>query len=533
MSLRSWLIRRLGGEPTVERSAYEMGRTKRTDPNFLPPSIGPNALADQTLGLVVRRSRYLNEVHPTIANAQQIVVNNTVGCGYWPEPNTGYPDLDKAIRTLWVRMEGGADVGREHSVYDRQRLFAKEVFAAGECLMFTPMAKAWRGYPAAPAMELIEQERLDLGLSSLASGQAGVPAGSRVRQSVEFDSDGRRTAYHVLVDHPNDGGSFAFAPVLGSAGLRRLSAMDATLGFVMRRVGQVRGVPWMVSVGETTRMEEGFHEAFILQAKIMACLATFIKTGSANAKLLKAFNEGAAMVDAMGNPVTMIEPGLIGILPKDAEVNMQSPNAPSPTMAMAEEILLRRMASGLNISYSDLARDYSKSTFSSERASTLADRKGYRPFQKLCWHACTRPYYEKLVAWAVLTGEIKLTAEQVKAFELNPQQLYQCSVIFEGWEWVNPQQEAQAAEIELGIGITSIKRLAASRGAHWQDIIDEQLECEAYEQRERQRLGLGPRQAAPVRAEPKDPDPKKDAPQDEEAAPAGRRSLRVGGTARA
>lgn len=503
-----------------EPMGYEGGRVNRTDPDFVPMQIGPNALADQTLDLVRRRTRWLGDNHPLVAGMKATYIANVAAeTGVMIRPATRWPELNKALEERWYAREDAVDPGREQSCRDRQVEYLGEVFDAGDCLVHFPAAEAFRGVPAGPAIELIPAEQLDLMLNEPAMRTSG---GNRVRQGVEFDAKGRRVAYHVLKQHPSDGW---FG--MGLAGeTRRIPADNARLGFLARRPGMVRGVPMVVSVLQTIRLEAQYQDAFLNLAIAAACLGLYFKGAPPNSKLTAALQQ-YGVVDANGRPIKRIEPGIVGFLSANMDLVAQSPNIPGPTFQATLEMLTRLCGAGVGMGYADATRDESKTTFSASRAESLKNRKLYRPAQVFVYHTLVRPFYRRCVAWDIASGAVPLTAEQRALWLTNPEAIYACDGIYPGWEWVNPQQEAQAAEIELGLGTQSGPAICAQRGRHYQDVIDEQLAFEVYERQRRQELGLPPRQAAPVRpAAPDEDKPGKDEPgkddEDKKAAFGGR-----------
>ncbi len=499
-------------------AAYEGGRVKRTDPDFIPPNAGPNLLAEQYLDLTRRRQRHLFDNHPNLNGARETAVNNVVGCGPYPEPNTGHKEVDKQIKEILWTFWDHADVGRETSVPELMAEGFREECAVGEYLSYFPMAPEWRGLPAAPAIEIVDTDRLPLNTGFAGMMAAGKAITGRARQGVEFDALGRRVAYHVYNDHPQDG-SFAAMTM----DLRKIPASDAFLGFERRRVKQIRGIPWCVSLSETTRMEDAYHESNILLG-MAACNTSVLFKGVEPPKKSKSYSDGQ-LVDGRGRPVVDSEPGsyLYASNP-NAGGEVLGGNLPGPAFGGTMEVLLRRMAAGANMSYTAFTRDSSKATFAAQRADSLEDRKGYRRKQEKLARGILLPWYYRLIDWGVANGKIKLSDEQLRTFIADRTWIRQCTVVFPGWEWVNPAQEAAADKIALEIGAVSRQEIAQNRGRHWQDVLDEELAVEVYERDERTRLGLPPRMVGntTVNVAPDNEQPKDEQKDEDKPAPAKR-----------
>jgi len=471
-----------GGRPAP--MAYDAGRLSRHDADFFPASIGPNAANGQYLDLAVRRIRSLMEDNPIIAGARDLFIRNVVGRGIFPEPDTGLESLDDKIEELFWAEAEAVDVGRETALTTSQEMHTSEVFSAGEVLVHLPVADSFRGFARGAVIELVDRDRMPLdGPWTMRLGRGGDGLAG-ITHSVELDAAGRRVAYHVLPASPFDLGAVVdLTP-------RRVSAMDATLSFFSRRLGQLRGMPWAVPVLTTTRLEDSFTEAALLLEKARACLGLIFE---GSAPILKP-GDPNPFRDLNGNPMNEMRPGMVGQTPPGFKVHSIANAASGPGIAVIEELLLRRMAAGLGVGYSALTRDRSKSTFSSDRSDALEDRKQWRRWQiQQIWHQHTRPWYRRMLDVALLTGRLKLTGEERAWLRERPQALYECTVITPGWEWVNPLQEAQADEVAMRSGTKSLADVAGAMGKHWQDVVDQRLQEEAYEAAERERLGLPPK----------------------------------------
>jgi len=491
---------------------YAAGKTDRTDPDFFGTSLGVNVTADMYLDAVVRRSRALADDNPIIDGLLSTIVNNTVGSsGIYPEAATGDAEVDAQINEIVHGAMEGVDASREITLAESQARFVREVACGGEALTHVPIVDAFRGHARGPAIELVDRDLIPLtmtgelldggnGAMGMISG-AGLFAGGKpfVRQGVEFDALGRRVAYYVYKVHPNDGflGTQIAGPVIDRDVVRRLPATSATLGFRPRRVGQVRGVPWIASTIRTVRDEDAFREAYLMLARTAACLSAFIKgytpPVSRKSGIVGESAPDSPFQDLAGVPFDRLEPGMIGILPPGAELQIASANLPPPTFAETIKLLHRSIAAGAGIAYSVLAHDYASATFSAIRAESLESRSGYRTIQsRNIWAQHSLPWYCAVIDWAWLSGKIKISAEFARRLELNPRLIYKHSVVAPGWEWVNPQQEAQAAEAELRMGSATLAQICAQKGQSWRTVMAQRCKEEVEWNRQREAAGLEP-----------------------------------------
>lgn len=496
--LRGLVNRIWNGKPEKGTFAWDAGRVRKRDPDFVPIEIGPNAMADKHLPMVRRRSRYLSENHPVIQCARNNFVNNVVGdAGVVSQPATQWSELNKRIADRWWEYMEGVDIGREMTGAQQQRQLAGEMFDGGDCLVSNVIAPTRYSIPQGPAVELFPAEQVDFGSNNLMGRMTA--EGHTIRQGVEYDALGRRMAYHVFKELPCDG-------AVATIETRRIPASDAVLAMFRQRPGQLRGVPLCVAAIETTR-EQGFHKEANMMLAAAAAMVGIYYEGVTSPQQLNSKNPWPIR-DANGNPLVELKPGMIGAGPSNVKPHVIAPNVPGSQYGVVQKLLMQLIAAATGVSYSEVSGDYSDATFSSERARSLYMRKIFKPAQLVIGQVYNRPVYRAFIRWEITFGSLRdtLTSEQRAAWAADPRLFYRRRDIAQGWEWVNPQQEAQAAEIEIGIGTRSIQEICASRGRHWQDVIDEQLEAEVYEAEMRKAKGLPPRVAAPVRPASEDVD---------------------------
>lgn len=424
-----------------------------------------------------------------ISGARETVVANTCGKEIYPIPATPWPELNKQLTDLMWAAAEGVDVSRKLRLVDSQALFNSETWTVGEVLSHISIAPAFRGFKRGPVIELFPCEQLGMSVSAPPVKFDNLPTDSTVRQGVECDSYKRVTGYWIYKGLPNDNDLMAPMMGLSSQSLRRLDANDGVLAFKAQRIGQIRGIPPMVSVILTARDQAQYSEANLALAKLMASIGIYFTGIKATpTQLAKGGMQGPT--DPDGRPITEVFPGMIGYLPEGVEPKILSANVPGESFTRLIEMLERQMGAGAGLSYGTITKDRSKTTFSASRAEQLDDRKIYEPRQMFTWHYHTRPWYRRIVQWGILTDQVKLTPEQRVAWETDPEKILAAHVMRPGWDWVNPQQEAQATETAIRTGVIDRQMACAARGEHWQDVVDRQLEVEAYEMKRRRDLGL-------------------------------------------
>jgi lambda family phage portal protein len=476
--------------------AYEAGRIKRLDGEYLPRGLGPNAQAEafNGLDLVARRWRDLVDNHPVIGGLIDHIVRNVVGTGIDEiEPDTGFPDVDEQLAAIQETAFAAVDPERRMTLAQSQQLAFREMLM-GEVIVHWPVAEPWRETEAGPAIELIEMERLERGLTG------ELPDGHFVRQGVEFDAKKRVVAYHVLTENPRDS-RFGFVgaasvPGLWNSSTRRVPISDADLLKITRRIGEIRGVPVGVSAIATARSEEKNVDDTMALVALLSRLGVFFTGGAVPAEFFKDRGGRPVLaIDAQGNPVMRIESGNVGFLPPGMELKVAAHNVPGPGFDVGQRGLHRRIAVATGATYAGTSGDYSQGNFSSQRAESLDARKAHRVRQELLYFGHTQPYRRRLFRWKLLTGELKLTPAQAREFEAKPERLVHASVGYPGWEYVNPSQEAQATGEDIANGVRSEIEAIQERGGNWKRTVRQRIKLEKFRREERVANGLPPDEA--------------------------------------
>jgi lambda family phage portal protein len=511
--LTSWIA----GESPL---GYDAGRHSRLDAGYVPRNLGPNALGQETLELLRARSRHLVDNNPIVGGALQTHTDNIVGRGIDVRPMTGIEELDRELARRWKAFAEGVDPSRTLTLRDHQRLFCTELLASGEVLVvdsIVPARASTRGeWARGPAVELVEAERLDVGFvasggtvieSASGNGRqrvaAQVPEEHTVLQSVELDASGVPVAYWVREAHPRDLVAGLVAQPLLVTSRRRVATDRARLCFVMRRPKQLRGVPWTAKIIADSRMESGFLEASLVQARIAACTALVFAEDGDTGPLAAGVGNGANgasgegaenehFVDSTGKPITELSPGLIGFSSK-GEPKVVGSNLPAPGLEMVCRMMHNRQAAGLGMSAAEVSRNYKGTTFSAARTELLSTMRGVHPMQAYVYENSTRPLYRTWVWWLVTSGQLQLKAEYRKKLGPQLEQLYECMPTYPGTDWVNPAQEAAAAETELALGIVSRTQLCAAKGRNFEEVLQQTLSEELREKQLREKMGLPPR----------------------------------------
>jgi capsid protein len=184
--------------------------------------------------------------------------------------------------------------------------------------------------------------------------------GGRIAQGIEYDREGRRTAYWMFPDHPGDR-----SPTFG----RRMEAVRVDTGAVAhlyeRQRVQSRGVPWGTPAIRALRDVDDWQNAELVRKKTEACLVGIVFGAEEDQQSI-----APVIQDADGNRVEQFEPGLIAYARGGKDIKF---NQPASTSGVYEwhRVQLHVIAAGFRVPYELMTGDLSQVNFCrSGRAST-------------------------------------------------------------------------------------------------------------------------------------------------------------------
>jgi lambda family phage portal protein len=166
-----------------------------------------------------------------------------------------------------------------------------------------------------------------------------------------------------------------------------------------------------------------------------------------------------------------IDGAAIPILPPGTKLNLQNPGASAPDHEQYEASLLRYVASALDLSYEQFSRDFTKTNYSSARASIGEMWKAMQSRKRRVADRTANFIYRLWLEEAINRNEIEcLKRRNVPSFYdgMNGEFYCQCEWIGAGRGMIDPLKETQADVLALKAGITTKEAVIARRdGGDW------------------------------------------------------------------
>lgn len=180
-----------------------------------------------------------------------------------------------------------------------------------------------------------------------------------------------------------------------------------------------------------------------------------------------------------------ISPGGIMYGNKGEKPEILESKRPSANFLNFCELVLRILASSLEIPYEVLTKDFSKTTYSSARAALLEVWRVYEVYRSFFRRHYCQPLWQMVQEEAYLRGYLKLPANAPDFYE---GMTYWCNTRWIGPArgYIDPIKEVTANIKAIDNGLMSRSEAIAERGGDF----DETFEQLAREQRKREELGL-------------------------------------------
>jgi len=179
-----------------------------------------------------------------------------------------------------------------------------------------------------------------------------------------------------------------------------------------------------------------------------------------------------------------MEPGAFFYLRPGEDISMINPTRPNSGAEPWIALMLRGIAVGTGLSYEIVARDFSQTNYSSNRASQLEDRRRFRQWQSYLKNHLCQPVWDRFCQAAALIGNpwfpsMALIEEDCRRY---------CPVDIQptSWEWVDPATEQSSTQAAITAFQSTYSDELGSLGRNWRHVFYQR----AKEERLLKKLGL-------------------------------------------
>lgn len=446
--------------------------------------------------MMASRARDLARNSGVAEGALQTVSDNVIGTGLRLSSTPDYRLLGKSkewaeewstqVESLWRTWAESTDcdAGRSLDFTGLTIQVFRSGWLNGEGLAL-PLWLPRAGSRYSLRLQVIEPDRL--------SNPMGRQNGPRLRDGIEIDEYGAPLAYHIRKAHPGDRMLAAAADM--NAWVRVPALTDWGRPRVLHvhdkeRAGQSRGKPSLSAVMRQFKVLRDFTDAELKAAVVNAKVAAVTESTldptavvqllSSDAEALEKYEAG--LTDRGLSTVSM-EDGQIIPLALGEKLAGFTPSRPSGSFDPFVTAIFRHIATGLNIPYELLMKDFSRTTYSSARAALIEAWRFFRGRRQWVSTYWARPVFDLWLEEAVNLGLV-----EAPDFYENRAAYTRCRWIGPGRGWIDPTKEADAAKIRMDAGLSTLEAECAEQGLDWEEV----LEQRAVEKSRMQSLGLLP-----------------------------------------
>lgn len=429
---------------------YEASGAGRRLGTWGTSTAGPSTVVSGSLNSLRSRSRQLIRNNPLVDGGVDAYVANIIGSGINPRWQVNDPVLKVELQKLWDDWGDEADFSETLDFYGLQSLICRGLIDAGEIFCRLIPCRPEDGLSVPLQLQILEADHLDESFSSIEEN------GNEIRMGIEIDARGKRVAYHFWPEHPGE----AFITRRNIAQRVRVPASEIIHIFRPVRAGQMRGRPWLASIIVRIHELDQYSDAELVRKKTAAMFGGFITEEMPGAGDPSAWFGKKAADDAEGRDVIALEPGTFPMLPRGMDVKFSQPVDVGTTYDIWIKQQLREVAKGMGVTYEQLTGDLTGVNYSSIRAGLLEFRRRVGQLQQeiIIFQFCRRVAHAWMDA-AVLSGAIVIPG-------YFPNRRIYRRIVWrpDGWPWVDPQKDQEAAKDSVRSGFTSRSKVIAERG---------------------------------------------------------------------
>lgn len=447
------IISKLTGMLRNSAPDYDAAGLGRRSKLWTPTSAGPNSVLVGNLDTLRSRARAEMRNNPYAFSGKASLVSNIVGTGIKPLFNTPDAGFNREAGELWNDWTAEADADGLLDHYGQQALAVGGMVESGETFLRLRTRRPSDGLSVPLQIQVLEADYVPVGKTERA------PGGNLIQNGIEFDGLGRRAAYYMYRQHPQDRTGYEAADLIEA----RVPASEVAHVYdtVFRRPGLLRGEPWLVRALVKLQTLHQYDGAELERKKTAAMFAGFIKRplpqGLDAEDLAEIWGEGAAIDGGAG--LVGLEPATMQVLGAGEEIEFSEPADVGGNYEPFMRAQLRAVAVAMGVLYEQLTGDYSQINDRTYRAAVNEFRRQVGMYQhSIVAQQLCRPIHRRWVDLALLSGALKAPKT------LKERELYRVKWVPQGFSYIHPVQEVQAAKEAVRNGFKSRDEVISEMG---------------------------------------------------------------------
>ncbi len=331
--------------------------------------------------------------------------------------------------------------------------------------------------PFATAIQMVSPTRL--------CNPEGLDDDRFLRRGIKRDFRGKPIGYYIRTSFPNDyfmdpaQWQWRYVETEKPWGRRQVIHIIEQM-----QPDQSRGISDMVSVLKEMRMTKRFQQVTLQNAVVNATYAAAVESELPKEVVFGAMGAGqAGFSDMLGQYMSALQ-SYVGAsngiqidgvkmphLFPGTKLNLKPMGTPGGVGTDFEESLLRHIAAALGLSYEQFSRDYSKTNYSSARASMGETWKYMQSRKKIVADRFATMVYHLWLEEEINAGNIPLppgiTLEQYYSDPIIAEALGACDWIGASRGQIDEKKETESAVLRIKNNLSTIEAEAARLGQDW------------------------------------------------------------------
>lgn len=242
-------------------------------------------------------------------------------------------------------------------------------------------------------------------------------------------------------------------------------------GFICKEDDQYRGVSILAPAMKFFRDLSDYLDFELVGAIVAASFPVFIETSSPEFAA-NGFAPSGTSSSANKQRVQEVSPGGVMYGNVGEKPHILSSNRPGDSFAPFVERLLRAVGASVGLPYEVIAKDFSKTNYSSARAALLEAWRVYSFYQKWLVFSFCQPLWDMVIEEAWLRGMIDIPK--------GSPDFYQARHLYTGAVWIPPRKghvdpikEMKANIMGLDSNILTLAQIITEQGGDWQATLEQ------------------------------------------------------------
>lgn len=398
-----------------------------------------------TIAMLRERCRMYDRQTSLFSGILDTACDNIVGANFDFIPKTGDPDLNKLAREyITKRMKAeNCDATGARDFTAMLKTEVRDLWTAGDELW---VKRSNGSVLTFEADQIVSPDNKD--------------AGKRIVMGVELDNVNHPVAYHIK--QRKSKGDFGMSKI--DATTTRIPVANAIFASYRKRPNQTRGVPFLAATLETFDRLNNYIDYESLAAEINSMLAWKLTKKEAGENPIPG-EEDNPDTESSFDKVQKMEPGQIIELLEGEDLDMVGANRPGDNFEPYLITMLRIVGVGIGYPLELLLKDFSKTNYSSARASMGEGRRMFRCWQRVIQVQTAMPWYRWQIGRGIASGELPARSELFKA---RPQ--------WPAWEYIDPKKSAEGNKISVDLGTKTVSLCIRETGGDPNEVFVERAE---------------------------------------------------------